>query len=379
MALRGSTLLRNRVISLRSSIALICGGLVAAGSWVTSVVVMHHGLVSALLIGLVFGVVAGWVGWWIGGRLLRPLATLTQTVRQAKDAATYDTALPSTAFSEVNAPIVAFNALLADLIRHRQELISDNASLERRVRERTLELVLINDSLQNEIEERSRLEIEREGLMTNLLELASIDHLTQTFNRRTLFQLGIAEFDRCRLLELPLTVIMLDIDQFKQVNDTYGHAAGDEILQTVAKHLHTYVRENDIIGRYGGEEFVFVLPDTALEGSIIVAERLRAGVIEASQSTSLGPKFHLTASLGIATLLPEIADFSALVTQADHAHYAAKRGGKDQISIAPQTLLAQGLHAATLPAIDGVADGFAQGSHGPSHGPSRNTARGPFG
>ena len=337
--------LENRTVGLRATLSALCFTLVAAGSALISLlrlsgnplVLQAHTL--TLILSLLLGLIAGGLGWWLGGILTKPFAVLTDDIQKMKASHVYGSALAPTRFREVNPLISTLNSLFVDLARHREESMAVNESLERRVQERTLELVLINDSLQNEIEERRRLEDEREGLMASLVKLASIDHLTQTFNRRTLFQIGTEEFDRCRTLHLPLTVIMLDIDQFKQVNDKYGHAAGDEILHQVAVHLRRFVRDNDVIGRYGGEEFVFVLPDTSLEGALVVAERLRMGVLEASQLTSVGPQY-LTASLGVATSLPAITDFSALVMQADHAHYAAKRGGKNQVSIAPQSLMA---------------------------------------
>jgi|GEM_PF-6078800 len=333
--------LRTRHVGLRAGLALICCVLVAVGSWLISLMLGGTALTGPGLplgVSLLLGLAAGAVGWWIGGYLTKPFGQLTQVIQDMKNSHSYGSVLEATPFKEVNVLIAALNSLFLDLMQHREETTALNASLERRVRERTLELVLINDSLQNEIEERRRLEEEREELMASLLELASTDHLTQTFNRRTLFHIGTEEFNRCRSLQLPLTVIMLDIDQFKQMNDTYGHAAGDEIMHRVAQHLRTFVRENDIIGRYGGDEFVFVLPDSTLEGGLIVAERLRIGVLESGQSTSIGAQLHLSASLGVATLLPEVTDFSALVMQADHAHYIAKRNGKNQVSIAPQSL-----------------------------------------
>ena len=345
--------LRNRDIGLRAGLALICFILVTAAACLLGMLFSTKGDATPIqvheqvvLVGILFGLTAGAIVWWIGGYLIKPFATLTHAVQDIRKSHAYESAVPATLFKEANTLVSALNALFADMGQHRQEITALNESLERRVQERTLELVLINDSLQNEMEERCRLEEEREELMSSLLELASTDHLTQTFNRRTLFQIGAGEFDRCRSLALTLSVIMLDIDQFKRVNDTYGHAAGDEILRRVAQHLRTFVRDNDIIGRYGGEEFVFVLPDTNLEGALIVAERLRAGVLEASQSTSFGPQLRLSASLGVATLVPEIHDFSALVMQADHAHYVAKQNGKNRVSIAPQSLMTHPAHSA---------------------------------
>ena len=232
----------------------------------------------------------------------------------------------------MNSLAQSLNSVFAVLGTREKELKTLNDTLERRVRERTLELVLTNDSLLNQVEENKRLHAQQENLMSSLVQLASTDFLTQTLNRRTLFQVGAEELRQSKLHDKPLSVLMLDIDDFKQVNDSFDHAAGDETLQKVAQHCRALIRDTDTIGRYGGEEFVIVLPDTDAENAWAVADRLRNGVMDASRDLFFCDRLPITASIGIATTTPDTVDFAALVIQADHAHYAAKHNGKNQIS-----------------------------------------------
>jgi len=238
-------------------------------------------------------------------------------------------------YSEVAMLSSSINTLMSGLTAKEDELRVLNDTLNHKVKERTLELVLIADSLQNEIAQRKQLQQQHEQLMAELLALASTDSLTKAFNRRTLYQLGEEEFNRSRRMNMPISVIMLDIDRFKHINDSFGHAAGDEILEKVAEQFRGVVRESDIIGRYGGEEFVFVLPGTDEEGALLVAERLRKSVVEAGHQTTIADRWQITASLGVAALHNTTFDFAALVRRADDATYDAKHAGRNRIAIAP--------------------------------------------
>ncbi len=125
----------------------------------------------------------------------------------------------------------------------------------------------------------------------------------------------------------PLSLVMLDIDHFKQYNDSHGHPAGDALLKWVGMTLRSAVRSHDVVARYGGEEFVVLLPATNASEGVEVAERLRFAV-------SVGPpsEFAVTASFGVATLGPATPTPSALVEHADQALYRSKRAGRDQIT-----------------------------------------------
>ena len=163
------------------------------------------------------------------------------------------------------------------------------------------------------------------------VQLQSVtDSLTGIFNRRHFFALAEREFQRSARFGRPLSAIMLDIDHFKRVNDTFGHAVGDQVIVEVAKLCRTTIRAVDILGRYGGEEFVFILPETDAPGARQLAERLRQRVSAVPFETQAGP-LAITASLGVTSTALQAADVNALVANADVALYAAKQAGRNRV------------------------------------------------
>jgi diguanylate cyclase (GGDEF)-like protein len=162
--------------------------------------------------------------------------------------------------------------------------------------------------------------------------LASTDSLTRVHNRHQFFELAEAEFSAARLYSRPLAAIMLDIDHFKRVNDSYGHAAGDDVLRVVAERCRAVLRDTDILGRYGGEEFVALLPHTEERAAALVAERLRALVADAPIGFD-GGALNLTISVGVATLDTETRNLEALLGSADAALYEAKQAGRNRVAI----------------------------------------------
>ncbi len=164
------------------------------------------------------------------------------------------------------------------------------------------------------------------------VQLASItDGLTGLFNRRHVMLLAEREFHRTRRFDRPLSAIMLDIDHFKRVNDTHGHAAGDQVIAEIARRITAGVRNIDVAGRYGGEEFVLLLPETALAGSGLLGERLRRAIAATPVATVAGP-LPITASLGVTTTEPEVPDAATLISRADEALYNAKQAGRNRIA-----------------------------------------------
>lgn len=164
-----------------------------------------------------------------------------------------------------------------------------------------------------------------------LREVAIRDGLTNLYNRRFFAARLESEVAKARLDERPLTVILIDIDQFKRINDLWGHAAGDEVLQHVADALIAFVRPYELSARFGGEEFVALLPGaTTVDGSVI-AERIR-GAIAQLHIPALGqtPAPHVTASIGIASLAAVPDTASDLLRRADQAMYEAKSGGRNR-------------------------------------------------
>ena len=164
------------------------------------------------------------------------------------------------------------------------------------------------------------------------VQLAAItDELTGLFNRRHIMALAQQEYQRARRFGHPLSAIMIDIDHFKAINDTYGHAVGDQALVEVARRLRTGVRAIDITSRYGGEEFLLVLPETALAGAGLLADRLRRGMA-ANPIATVGGSLSITISLGVATIQPDLPDMATLVANADTALYAAKQAGRNRVA-----------------------------------------------
>jgi len=164
-----------------------------------------------------------------------------------------------------------------------------------------------------------------------LAALAVTDPLTGVSNRRRLQEDLEREYARAQRYGRPLACLMLDIDHFKRVNDTYGHQAGDRVLVLLADVLRETLRSTDMAGRFGGEEFMVLAPETSLSNAVIVAERLRQRVSEKSSMAGCGIP-HITVSIGVATTEhPASTDPEALVHLADQALYAAKEGGRNRV------------------------------------------------
>ncbi len=166
-----------------------------------------------------------------------------------------------------------------------------------------------------------------------LRDMASTDPLTQLKNRRAISEVVHREESRVKRGQPYLSFILCDLDHFKQINDTMGHEVGDKVLQKASEALLSGVRDVDFVARWGGEEFLVVLPDTDTEGARLVAERLRQKVAEATCEHQ-GKTFHVTTTVGVATLLPgETAEQS--IARADTALYDGKRGGRNRVVLAP--------------------------------------------
>ncbi len=162
--------------------------------------------------------------------------------------------------------------------------------------------------------------------------LATTDPLTRVLNRRALLERLTAEVDRARRFHSSLTLLLLDVDHFKQINDGAGHLAGDSVLRQLGAVLEEAVRKVDIVARYGGEEFVMLLPETASEGGVIFAERLRERIAGESFDVGADQPVHLTVSIGIASFpSPRVSSTEDLFARADEALYRAKSGGRNQV------------------------------------------------
>jgi diguanylate cyclase (GGDEF)-like protein len=163
------------------------------------------------------------------------------------------------------------------------------------------------------------------------LKQANTDHLTRFFTRHKGLEVLEYELARSKRYERPLSIIMMDIDSFKNINDTYGHLAGDHILKAVARIAHGTVRSVDNLIRWGGEEFIVLLPDTELKEALQVAERLREAIAAAPIKIP-NAELNVTASFGVARKDDNTPDLETLLARADQAMYISKYMGRNRVA-----------------------------------------------
>jgi diguanylate cyclase len=224
---------------------------------------------------------------------------------------------------ELQVEILQLFALFATFLQF-SGLGSYIASLRHKVKEKNKELAARNAEL--------------EQALGRIEELAMRDELTGVFNRRYLMETIRNEKARCDRSGSVFAICILDVDHFKKVNDTFGHLAGDQILQAIAKTASGALRQTDYFGRYGGEEFALVLTGTLVEGAMITAERVRSR-IEALSFPSIGGDLKVTVSIGIAdSRFSE--DTSQTFKRADEALYRAKQSGRNRSVIAAPAVAA---------------------------------------
>ncbi|MCC5852885.1 MAG: sensor domain-containing diguanylate cyclase [Alkalimonas sp.] len=191
---------------------------------------------------------------------------------------------------------------------------------------------------EHEIEQMNRLLAEKNALLENLnlqLELlASTDSLTGLTNRRKLMELGLQECKRAERFRHPLSVLMLDIDYFKSINDTWGHLVGDQVIRAVAEVCQERVRQGvDTVARFGGEEFILLLPETNIKGAYQLAEVLRESIAQREVvANEQGDHAQFTVSIGVASCEGgNIPTFEELLNRADKALYKAKQSGRNSV------------------------------------------------
>ncbi len=161
-----------------------------------------------------------------------------------------------------------------------------------------------------------------------IYRLTTVDGLTQIFNRRYFEETLEREISRCNRYGRVMSLVLIDIDHFKQINDTYGHLAGDYILKQIASTIRTKIRREDIFARYGGEEFAIILPEIDGHNAHIFAEKIRR-VVETTDFHFEEAKIPVTISIGVATLDPEEPSAAALIKRADERLYEAKAAGRN--------------------------------------------------
>jgi diguanylate cyclase (GGDEF)-like protein len=173
-----------------------------------------------------------------------------------------------------------------------------------------------------------------ERLFHGVQDRAMRDGLTRVYNRAYLAELLPRQLRLARRSGAPLAALMVDVDHFKRINDTLGHAAGDKVLVALARCIERQLRASDVVVRYGGEEFTVILPDTPVAGAFVTAERLRAAIAAMTDRDGLPDGLRITASIGLAAAIKG-DDGAQLLPRADAALYQAKRGGRNRVVAAP--------------------------------------------
>lgn len=175
---------------------------------------------------------------------------------------------------------------------------------------------------------------ERKQLEQELQRMATYDMLTGVYNRQSLEKAASTEVERALRYGHPLSVLVIDIDHFKSVNDTQGHAGGDSVLRAFAQLLSAHTRQPDTVARYGGEEFVVLLPELDLENALQLAERLRDKIAQTPMAGDDTSRLYITVSIGVSTLPEHGEDFGNLFKAADRALYQAKFAGRNRVKAA---------------------------------------------
>lgn len=212
-----------------------------------------------------------------------------------------------------------------------EELAHLRAEYERLLQENEIILSKI-DSLNRELDDRV---LERtsqlESAVVKLREIAIRDCMTGLYNRRQVLKLGREVFLKCAAENRDLSVIMLDVDNFKRVNDTYGHVVGDKVLKILGKRLSGAIKETDLVGRYGGEEFIVFL-QCGREKSVEIAQRIKRSVAANMFVIGAGISIPITVSLGVAERKPRDS-LDGLITRADNQMYRAKKLGGNELAV----------------------------------------------
>ncbi len=186
--------------------------------------------------------------------------------------------------------------------------------------------ITLYDVTQDAIGEQEQVRLNQE-----LEHLSRTDRMTQLYNRGYWEEMAGHEFKRCQRYGHTSTMVMLDIDHFKRVNDTYGHQVGDEVIRALATTLRAAIRESDLAGRYGGEEFAIILCETDMAGALQFCERVRANV-EAMLVEALGESVRFTISLGVSRFTDDTPSLEMWLKEADAALYYSKETGRNRVT-----------------------------------------------
>jgi diguanylate cyclase (GGDEF)-like protein len=265
---------------------------------------------------------------FISRRLVKPIVEISQASQKIAQG-DFDSRVHAPNIRELSTLASSFTQMSQELQQSRQQLEDYSRSLEQKVSDRT-------QSLEQEIQRRAAAETALQAANQALQDLVYIDALTQISNRRQFDERMVQEWKRLKREQLPLSLILCDVDYFKQYNDTYGHQAGDDCLYNIAQTLANAVRRPpDLAARYGGEEFVVLLPNTSLEGAKDVAKKIQTHILSLQlphQKSAVSQ--YVTASFGVTSVIPtESITPEQLLLKADRALYQAKAEGRDCIVV----------------------------------------------
>ena len=248
-----------------------------------------------------------WLAYHILG-LDRDMAEQVKAIEQGMNSGTAFDSMEHARDNATEPLLVALNGLFEQVSARNMELVQLNQSLEAKVAERTGALSDANDRLRT---------------------MANTDVLTGLPNRRHVLNDFDDLWKESARSHKPISCIMIDADHFKEMNDSYGHDAGDQVLRALAKTLQHAVRTDDVVSRLGGDEFFVLCPNTDKEGGLILAEHLRKTVAELRVATEGGGCWHGSISVGLAVQSPQMDGYEDLLKAADASVYAAKRAGKN--------------------------------------------------
>ena len=272
---------------------------------------------TVIVVGAMVGVLGVLMVWWLAGRLNRPLVHMARAADRIAAGERGVHMGHHRGAAELMQVSAAVDHMTHELLQREQALVASRDDLERMVRERTAEL------------EASNVELARAN--AELDQLSRLDALTKLPNRRAADERLLNELARHRRSQTPLTVMVVDIDHFKKINDTHGHGVGDEVLAEVARRMSVTCRASDFVARMGGEEFLLILPDTDQPGG----EALGRKVLEWVASMPVGPVPRVTISIGLVSLVPQGSMAPGpLVEAADQALYRAKNAGRNRVEVA---------------------------------------------
>jgi diguanylate cyclase (GGDEF)-like protein len=269
--------------------------------------------ISILLVGLVLAVIGVTIAWVVAGRMARPLKQLAEQV----DLVGRDPNVTMVDREHGSSDIQMLSASVRSLLR-RIGTAEDAAFLAERAA----------DSLQQKMDEKTRSLGEH---ISALQQLADTDPLTRLLNRRAFLVFASDAMAYYRRYGRDIAILVVDIDYFKRVNDTYGHGAGDDVIEMVGRVISGEVRTTDKVARFGGEEFVVLLRETEVDGAVALAERIREKVSETMIDARGHGAINVTVSIGLAMAETRDRDVADVIERADHALYAAKTGGRNQV------------------------------------------------